>query len=360
MTQGTPWRRWLRIGFLVLAFALLVAALVSRWDEVAEAMTALDIGWVVLALAVSLLGLGASMMSWRALLSGLHATLPVRACARIYFLGQIGKYIPGSLWPVLAQAELGRDHGVPRARSGVVAMLSVLVSLVTGVAVAAAGLALSSPEALAAYGWTLLVIPLGAVALWPPVLTREVALALRLARRPGQAQDIGAGAVIRSVLWAVAMWVLFGVHAWALVVGLGASGPRLGLLATGAYALAWTVGFLVIILPAGAGAREAALVLALSGVLTEGQALVVAVISRAVMIAADAMAAGGAAMAMRGRRAVAAHGGTAEVAGDTLDPDGVVDPTHAGDPRRLDDPDGPDGAAGDGPTGVTGPGTAPG
>jgi hypothetical protein len=40
----------------------------------------------------------------------------VPGTARILFLGQLGKYLPGSVWPVLAQMELGKTYRVPRHR----------------------------------------------------------------------------------------------------------------------------------------------------------------------------------------------------------------------------------------------------
>ena len=61
--------------------------------------------------------------------------LPVLTSARLYFLTQIGKYLPGSVWPVVAQMELGREEGVPAARSGVAAALNLLVGIATGIVI---------------------------------------------------------------------------------------------------------------------------------------------------------------------------------------------------------------------------------
>ena len=37
--------------------------------------------------------------------------LPLAVARRVFLLAQLGKYLPGSVWPVLAQTELGRDLG---------------------------------------------------------------------------------------------------------------------------------------------------------------------------------------------------------------------------------------------------------
>jgi hypothetical protein len=58
-------------------------------------------------------------------------------------------------------------------------------------------------------------------------------------------------------------------------------------LAAGGYALAWTVGFLLIPFPGGIGPRELALIAVLSPVMPRGSALVVALASRVVMTIGD-------------------------------------------------------------------------
>ena len=71
--------------------------------------------------------------------------------------------------------------------------------------------------------------------------------------------DLSKGAYFSLQGSGAAMWLLLGVHAWILlrqiVPGSSISWP----LATGVFALAWLVGFLVVLAPAGAGVREVAI-----------------------------------------------------------------------------------------------------
>lgn len=85
---------------------------------------------------------------------------------------------------------------------------------------------------------------------------------------------------------------------WLLAHQLGVPGglPLL-LLSTGAFAGAWSIGFLLVIAPAGAGAREAALILLLGSGMSGPQATVVAVVSRLLMTAGDLAWGGVAALA---------------------------------------------------------------
>lgn len=287
-------------AFFAVALALLVWSVLARREELADALTRLDARIVVLSLALACAGLAAQMLSWRSLLAATGAPPPLRAAAQIYYHGQLGKYVPGSVWAVVAQAELGRTHRVSRARSAVVALAALAVLLVVGGAVAVVGLAAASPGSLSTYWWAVAVVPLGIVGLLPPVFNRLVALALRLVRRGDDPVRVAGPGLARSAAWALLMWLLFGAHAAVLVTALAPGDPgRAAVLGTAAFALAWVVGLLVVVAPAGAGPREAALVLALAPVLSSADALLVALVSRVLMVVADAGAAGVAALLAR-------------------------------------------------------------
>lgn len=297
------WRGAVGAAFFVVALTLLVWAVASRWEELSQAWTRLDLLTVLLSLALACAGLVAQMLSWRSLLTGTGGAPGLRASARIYYHGQLGKYVPGSVWAVVAQAELGRAHKLTRARSAVVALGALAVLLVVGGAVAVVGLAAGSPESLSTYWWAMIVVPLGAIGLAPPVFNWVVGKALVILRRGDQSVRVDGRGLAASALWALTMWVFFGLHAFVLLRALHPEDPGRGLvLSTGAFALAWVVGFLIVIAPAGTGPREAALVLALAPMVTSSDALLIALVSRVLMVVADAAAAGVAAL-LRGRAA---------------------------------------------------------
>lgn len=295
------WRKILGAAFFALAIALLVVSVVKNWDDLAEAMTRLRLSTVLLATVAAVAGLVAQMLSWRALLGGTGPVPPVMASARIYFHGQLGKYVPGSVWTVVAQAELGKAHRISRARSAVVALGAMAVMVVVGGAFAVVCLAAGAPGSLTEYWWAVAVVPVGVVGLAPPVFNRAVALLMRVTRRGPDTVRVDGRGLLASAAWSLAMWLLFGAHAALLVTDLHPDGGATAVvIAAGAFALAWVVGFVVIIAPAGAGPREAALVLALSGLMGRPDALLVALVSRVAMVVADAVVAAGAAVRARG------------------------------------------------------------
>ena len=284
-----PSRRRSAIRLAVLAGFLgaLAWSLAAQWGTVRPLLGQLSAGSLAAALAAVLAGVLATFLCWRAVLAELGGRLPVGAGARVFFLGQLGKYLPGSVWPVMAQMELGRDHQVPERASGAAVGVFLLVVVGTGLGVAAATAPLLGPDAVHTYWWLLATLPLALLAIAPPVLNRLLALVVRLARRPPLPAMLSAIGVLRAAGWALVSWLAYGVHIWVLATQLGAGGPLLLARATGAFAAAWCAGFLLLVAPAGAGVREAALVLLLGGVLTRPQGTVVAVVSRLLFVLAD-------------------------------------------------------------------------
>lgn len=309
-TRGARVRGILKFVALAVVVAFIAWYVAHNWRDVVPLFHTLVWWQYLLSGAAIVVGLIGSMLSWKALLAGMGTRLPMLAAARVFFLGQLGKYVPGSVWPVVAQAELASEYGAPRARSGIALIVQMAVSTVVGTLFSAVCLALSSPTAFVHYSWLLAIAVIGIVCLIPPLFRRLMGLAGKVLRR--QTDDV-ASLAWRSLLagagWSLVMWACFGAHLWLLAITLGGDSLRLLLVAAGGYALAWLVGFVIIFLPAGAGAREAALTLALAPVMSGPKALGLALVSRFLMLAADAAFAIAAVAAERLHRRAAARSG---------------------------------------------------
>ncbi|WP_035812320.1 lysylphosphatidylglycerol synthase domain-containing protein [Jiangella gansuensis] len=279
---------WVRRAFLVLALAAAAWAVASRWDEVRAALTTMPALSLLAAVVAALAYVLATMASWRAVLTDLGSAMPLGPAARMFLLSQLGKYVPGGVWNLVAAAEIGADLRIPRRRSVTVMAVALLVSIVTGLLVAVVALLTGPADVRDTYGAAILALPLFIVLLLPPVVNRLLGLVLRLLGRPPLERPLTAAGVTRASVWAVLAWLLAGLHLWLLVTAVGAEATlATAALATGAYALAWTVGFLVVVVPAGAGVREAVLALVLADQLAGGSVIVVVLASRVLMTVAD-------------------------------------------------------------------------
>lgn len=290
-TRPALLRRALQVVVVGVFVGFIGWALAGQWSQVQDTAADLTATSLLLAAAGATIAIWFSFLSWRAILTDFGSRIPFSAGMRIFFIGQLGKYLPGKLWPMLTQARLGRTYQVPGRASAAAALLVIMVSLGTGLLLTVCLLPLVSPDAFGRYWWALLALPMAAVALWPPVLNRGLATAMRLARREPLPRPLSLRGIGQSVLWSVLAWLAYGGHLWALLRGLGATdGPHLAVLSIAAFAGSWVIGFLLIVAPAGAGPREAALVVILSVSVSQPIALVAAVLSRLLMIVVDVAA----------------------------------------------------------------------
>jgi glycosyltransferase 2 family protein len=288
--------RW---GFVAAAVALGVYVVADQWTEVRAGLASMGFLAIAGALVAVLLGLVATMQVWRVLLAALGSPLATHSAARVFFLGQLGKYVPGSIWPVVAQMELGTAHRVPRHRSASASVLTMLFCLLAGLL--AALVTLPFAPGARSYRWVFLAAPVLLICLFPRVLNRILDRLLRLARQPALEQPLAGRAVVGGLAWALASWALFGLQIWLLAIRLGAPDGRAALLSIGGFAFAWCVGFVVVFAPAGAGVREALLIATLSPMLGVGKATAVTLVSRVLMTGGDLITAGTAAALARAR-----------------------------------------------------------
>ena len=286
--------RALKYGFVAVTIALGAYAVSRQWTDIHRSVDKIGIRWSLASLAFVLGALFTAMLSWRALLTGLGSRLPVPVAANVLFVGQLGKYLPGSVWPVLAQMEIATAHKVPRHRTALASVLTMGVALLTGLLLALVTLPFTGGSA--PYELTFAAAPFLVVCLYPKVLNWGFARLLKLARRPPLEQPLGARAIGASLGWSFASWLCYGLHIWILLERVGAPAGRALPLSLGAFAFAWCAGFVVILTPAGAGVREAVLIAMLGTVLpvagATGAAFTVALVSRGVTAAADVVTAG--------------------------------------------------------------------
>lgn len=284
VVQSTPFR----IGFLLLALAAAIWAVAENWDTVLIALNRIPVGTIAFCFVISVAYVVMTMLSWCAVLDSTGEPVGLVPAARIFFVSQLAKYLPGGLWNFLAAAELGVEHRISRRRSVSVLAVSVLISIVTGLVVAASVLILGPSEIRRSYWWLILLLPVGIAALTPPVLNRTVAVALRMTRRDPLEKGIEWRDGARASLWSLAGWVLAGTQVWLMLSSAGqASGLTSYSLAVGGYALGWIAGFLVFFAPAGVGVREAVLGAVLATSVDSGTVVVVVLLSRVLITLAD-------------------------------------------------------------------------
>ena len=303
-TRRRSWGRTLRISFLVLVLVSAAYYIWTRRQQVGQAWHHVSLLPVLGALVAGAVAAWSGVPAWRDLLIGLGSRLTVRDAQRVFLMGQLGKYIPGGVWTVVAQATMAKDLKVPRARSGTASLMSILLAVVTASGLGAVCLAIAGHQIIGRYWWLLLfAIPLLAL-LQPDVLVKVGVLASRVTKRNVPLERIPERTLLAAAGWLLAGQVFNGLGFWLLVDSISGhlTNP---LLSIGLFSLASAAGIVVIFLPAGLGAREVILAFGLSTITDPGSAALIVLMSRVVLTIVDVMLAAAAAGIGRRRRVAA-------------------------------------------------------
>ncbi len=272
---------------VVVAVGLAGWALARHWPETRAALTRLSVPTLVAAGLLAVVSALLADVTWQILARGLGADGGRWLLARVFFVGQLGKYLPGPGWPMVLQGGLGSSAQQPvRATAGagvLCAALAPVVGVPLGLLLVLAG----APGQAGRLAWLALpVLPLLAL-LHPAVFGRVVDGALRVVRRPPVAVRVPARSVAYAGLSQGVLWLVVGAQTALLIWDSGAAPARVALLGAGAAVLAYCAGMLAVVLPAGLGVREGVLVLALTPSLGAGRAVAVTLSSRVLLVCAD-------------------------------------------------------------------------
>lgn len=295
-TPPLPRRRGVARGHALRAVGLLAAlvcvALAWRATGPAAArelrtLSPGAIGVAAGALAVATL---LTCSAWTRTLAGYGHRLPSAAAARVFLLGQLARYLPGSVWSVGAHAALAAPYGVRAAASAGTSLLLLVLNLVCtlGLTLAGglAGLPVPRPPA---------AVALVGVALCGLVLLPRVSGALGRLTSGGAHPRLAAPDTAGVLLRLGGAWASTGLAIAVLLPGAEGAAPgaaldaALGRAAQAAVvaALAYAVGLAAVLAPAGLGAREVTLVALLAPTVGLGPATAVAVTSRVLQTATD-------------------------------------------------------------------------
>lgn len=281
-------RRWV-VRLLQLALTVAVTwFILDRVGLTLEDVKGLDRAqwtphWGPLAVSVAVLMLGyvISALLWGVMVRDLGGpNLAAGTAFRVFFVANLGRYVPGKVWQIAGLALLARRYGVSGPLATGAAVLGQAFAVAGATVVGLAAFFSGTPElqrwGAVAAGVVVVVVALCAV---PAFLRRLVGLWFRLARRPvPEGLDPGPFFGIRWVVLYTLNWVIYAGAFWLLVLSFDVPG---GFLLVGpAFAAAYVLGYLMIFAPAGIGVREGFLVAFLEPAMGVGAGTALAVVSR--------------------------------------------------------------------------------
>lgn len=306
--MGKQYRRWLLAAaqlLVVLAVAwfvrrTLVEALASlrgyRWN--------LQPGWLVLAGVFCLLGYLPAGLFWHRLLLSFGQDPPLGATLRAYYIGQLGKYVPGKVVVILIRAGLLRRQRVDVMVAALTIFVETMTMMAVGGFLAAAILVtlLRADRAWLAIGLAFMLM--AGLPTFPPLFRRLVRwVGARRYGNPALLEGVDRlGYRLLLFGWAAMTvgWVFTGLSLWAVLRAMEV--PGLAPLAhlpiyTAGVAMSKVAGF-VSLIPAGLGVTDLTLTQLMAtylgwaapAVKPELAALVAAVVLRLVWLLSELVA----------------------------------------------------------------------
>jgi len=220
---------WLGVQYLFFTIAIVYFALKvrSEWADLAALPAALHPNWLMVLGSAGWVALSYVVLieTWRQIVVAWGGKLSWPAAARIWFISNLGRYIPGKVWQIAAMGALAEEAGVSNAAAVGSSLLVNIVNLLSGFLV----VAVAGARLLTGYGPTLIaalaifcVLVFGSPWLLPPV----VKLAARITGRNIPVPAIPPLAIVFAVAGCALAWNLYGIAFHDLTVAIlgGAAG----------------------------------------------------------------------------------------------------------------------------------------
>lgn len=305
MRETSPSRRWLvwllRVVVLLLVGGTVWGTFRNALDELSQYDYVIRPTWLLIAGVLYVMGLVPMAWFWHRTLLSLDQPAPWRAVVRAYFLGHLGKYVPGKAMAVILRVAVVRRW----VKSLRIAIASTLLETLTMMSVGALLAAVLGAWVLPSEPYLAAITGALAVAMglptMPPIARRLARIgAARMQqeereRAASTSEDVDAlfrrlDYRLAATGWgaACACWLLLGYSLWASLRATGVDVEALAdlprLIATVAFAV--VAGF-ASMLPGGLVVRDALLMQWLAPLCGAAGALVAAVVMRLVWLVSE-------------------------------------------------------------------------
>jgi glycosyltransferase 2 family protein len=276
-------RAWLlvQIAFFAVVVWYFAARVAAEWKNIAGLSASLRPDWAMVAQSALWVFAGYAVLieTWRQTVVAWGERLSWGTAARIWFISNLGRYVPGKIWQIGAMSALAREAGV----SGVAAVGSSLVVNLVNILAACLVVVLAGSRQLAGPGFVMgLVVFTLAVVAAPWLLPALVRIVNRITGREVPVPRIPALAIVFAVAGCALAWNLYGIGFRQLAVALFGEAAGRTSAYTAVFTLSYISGYLALFAPGGIGVREGVLarLLPVAGLASGAGALLLVFVSR--------------------------------------------------------------------------------
>jgi uncharacterized membrane protein YbhN (UPF0104 family) len=250
-----------RVVSAVLFFAVLIffgLRVAEQWAGISGSWSSLHPKWgyVGLSGAIVLTSYAVLIETWRRTVAAWGDSIAWPTAARIWFVSNLGKYLPGKVWQIGAMGVLAQQAGVSPVAAVGSSLVVNLVNLLAGALV----VLVFGARGLAGPGLVPLTVlaVIGAFAT-PWLIPWMLEIAREVTGRDLPDAHVPPTAIFLALVGCLLSWVLYGAAFQMLAVGLfgASSGTTSAYIAV--FTLSYLLGYLALFAPGGLGVRETVL-----------------------------------------------------------------------------------------------------
>lgn len=276
----------MQVSLIGIIFYFLGRGLLANWSQVKEYEWEFDYFLLGISFVLIILTYLAWVEIWRKLLKRSGHILNFKKMFKIWFLANLGKYLPGKVWAFLGMLYLLEKEGVAKSKGLSVAILAQALSVLSGLLVALLFLRYSYYQRFFAQspGVTvvilLVLVGIAVLVFYPKLLEGIINLALRILKKETIILNLKAKNILFILLLYCGSWFLSGFVFWVFIKSITPVSLGIYLSLTGAFAGSFSLGFLAFFAPGGIGVREGILVVLLSNFFPTPVAILISLLSR--------------------------------------------------------------------------------
>ncbi len=273
----------LGVAIGIAGVAFVIRTLISKWDEVSDAFSQVDAINLVLSLLLGLAAMTSIGWIWVTMIVARSHNVRHRIAMSWYFTGQLGKYVPGGIWPIVGRAELAVRNGIPRLDAYASTGLSLVTTYAAAVVTIGIGAATTTGHRLIAVLIAISLVLAFAAFSQPSLRAAIIRVATRVS--PSASSLTDPKRLARLTVVHIPAWILMSLSTSVTATAFGAKISIADMLFI--TTTSWLAGFVVVGVPGGIGVREAVFTSLAGGIIGTPMAVSLALMSRVVFIAVD-------------------------------------------------------------------------
>ncbi|MBN2788946.1 MAG: flippase-like domain-containing protein [Candidatus Delongbacteria bacterium] len=249
-----------KLTLLVIVLFFVVKNIIDNFSNIKEInISDLNYGFILPALIVSVISMFIPVFAWKYLLGTLGSDLKLSKAVRIWFISNLGRYIPGKVWQISGLIVLSNKEGVAKKVSSTSVIYSQIVANLTGLFLGSLLMSQdhNNPEYYA-YPWFAYNIIGIAVILMvlPYFINNFIDYALKLLKKPKNEFKIGYLNFSIYTSMQFMNWLIMGLSFVIFVNIFTELSVIQHPVSLFILPISWTAGLLAIFAPGGIGVRE--------------------------------------------------------------------------------------------------------